>query len=261
MRRDHLAAARIHYVRPQGIFARAGRPANHRIAQVVRVPVRVFLLAGRVSGEDGVLESGRLQRAAPILYRLFEVTAPLGRDLGAQVEHDRLDRLGHRRSGIFLLQPIARDERPAHRAMLAGGVVVERHREISNPRVLAPARHRLLGKQQQVRAKGERGLRWRRIPAVGRFEQFLPVRNPGLIEAELDIGRKCPDAINIGSLRVHARHPVVAHEFEAEAGRNRGREQRRDIDDRRAALALRDHVEGSQHGRESGRFDSDLEIG
>jgi hypothetical protein len=84
--------------------------------------------------------------------------------------------------------------------------------------------------------------------------------DPGLVEADRDVLRKCPDAAHKGAPAIDVRHAIVTLELEREAPRRVGREQWRNVDHWRPASALPHHVEHVDHGGQRDRFDPFLQL-
>ncbi len=81
--------------RPHRILPAARRPADHRVAHVLGIPVGIFLFGRRVAGDDGILEAGFLEHHLPVLHGLLQIRPPLIGHLMAEIKDDRLDRLGN----------------------------------------------------------------------------------------------------------------------------------------------------------------------
>ena len=107
--RDHFAGAGIAYMGAHRVLRRIRNPADDRPAGVFRVPGGIFARGRCVLADDRVLEARSFKRRLPILDAFLQIRLPFVRNLAAEIEHDRLDRLRHRRLGILLLQPIASD--------------------------------------------------------------------------------------------------------------------------------------------------------
>ena len=100
-----------------------------------------------------------------------------------------------------------------------------------------------------------------RILVLGRLEQIVLVGNPGLIEADHDVFRKCPDVLDQRTPAIYLCHAIVPLELEREARGRVGREQRGDIDDGCSACALLHHIEHLDHGGQRNRLDAALQGG
>src|SRR5215831_16677232 len=143
--------------------------------------------------------------------------------------------------------------------MLLCPIVEKWHGEEADPGVLTATHHRLFRKEQQVSAEGERHLRWRRVVVSGVFQEFLPVGDPGLVITEFQVCGKGSDILHIRARRVDRYHVVMPHEIERKARWHAGREERRHVNDRCAAIAFANDIERSEDGWESGLEDPLLE--
>ena len=96
-------------MRAKGVLDVGRKPADGGNAGVLGVPLGVFAGIGRVLADDRVLEPGSFEGRLPRLDSSFDVWLQLLRHAAADVEHDRLDRLGKLGIGILLFQPPAGD--------------------------------------------------------------------------------------------------------------------------------------------------------
>ena len=78
----HVWAGRVLYCRRE--------VADHRVADVFRAELGVFLRRGGIPGDDGIAESRLLEGHLPVLDALLEVGAPFFRGGGVDVIHDLL---------------------------------------------------------------------------------------------------------------------------------------------------------------------------
>ena len=148
MGREDLTRARIVDVRALGVHTGLFHPADHRVARVGRVPVRVFLLAGSIHGHDGILKAGRLKGHLPVFHSLLDVGTPLVRPVAPDVVDDGLDRLREFGRGILLLQPVAVDDLAGdHASRIGGAIVVVAGGEVADPGIGVARHHRLVRKQ------------------------------------------------------------------------------------------------------------------
>ncbi len=104
-----FAGARIVHVRAHGVFNRRRQPHDRRVTGILGVPIRVFLFARRVLGEDGVGKARRFEGGPPGFDSFPNPRPPFVRHAAADVENNRFLRFGNRGGGVFFLQPPAGD--------------------------------------------------------------------------------------------------------------------------------------------------------
>ena len=147
-----------------GCVARETRgPTHDGIARVVQVEIGILNLAGRILGEDGVLEAGFLEHVLPVLYPLAHVPLPPGGRRGIQIVHDRFHRL-HQLTAcvccrIFWLQPPPRDKLLTLGFLYIETVVHTVDREVAHPRVGVSRTHRRFWQQHERLARFHRDRR------------------------------------------------------------------------------------------------------
>src|SRR6185295_18071259 len=123
MRGDDFAAARIDYRRAHRILTPARGPAHDVEANVLRIPTRIFLGRRGFAREDGIAESCFLEDSLPVLDAILYEWPPFFRHLVADIEEDGLYRIRQFSLGVFLLQPVALDERATDLAVVVGAVI------------------------------------------------------------------------------------------------------------------------------------------
>ena len=198
---DDLAAARIGRARSHRVAHEARRPAHHRVARVVRIPVGILVLRRRILGDDRVLESGLLEHLLPRLDAFLHVATPLGRRRRVDVVRDRLDRLDELaarvRRGILRLETPARDERLRRGLLFVEAVVDAIHGEESDALVEDARPHRDFREQDH------------RLPHLERDRAAAAIaRRLGGVERlhlpHFDVDRKRADAAHVAARRIEA---------------------------------------------------------
>jgi hypothetical protein len=145
IRFQNLAAAGIGDVRPLRIFNGRREPAHHRITDVFGIPVWIFIVARGVARNDGIRETGRLERGLPVLDALADEWHQFRRCRRIDVVDDRLHGIGEQRRRILLLEPVARDERPFDGARFGTAEIKSGIREIADARIVQSRHHRRVG--------------------------------------------------------------------------------------------------------------------
>ncbi len=146
-----LAAAWIMHVRTVGVRNLGREVPNHRVADVFRTVLRVFLFGGCISGDDRILEARCFKGHLPVLHALLQILAvALGRR-AVDVKDNRLHRLYQFavgvRLGIRRLQAPACNVAALHRTMLVASVVDLLHIEVAHPFVAEAGLHGLFGQE------------------------------------------------------------------------------------------------------------------
>ena len=229
VRLEDFAGPRIMHVRTHGVLGGRGQPADGRVAGILGIPAGLLALAGGVLRQDRILEAGGFERRLPGLDALVNPRPPLLRHAAADVENDRLDRLGNLGVGILLLQPPAGDV--AHVLDLMAvriAVVLERDAEEPDAVVELAGGHQLLGQGHHavMQQNGHRALAgiaaWSAAPAARRRRRRRAVaavaaarQLVGHQHFRLDILRKHFHGFDEGPLRIDARRvqPPLGAEF------------------------------------------------
>mmetsp|Transcript_5281 Transcript_5281/g.9125 ORF Transcript_5281/g.9125 Transcript_5281/m.9125 type:complete len:273 (+) Transcript_5281:225-1043(+) len=177
VRIQHLAGARVHVVRSDGVHVvETGRPRNARVADVAGIVVRGPIGITGKHSTDGVGVACGLERFAPVLHALLHVRPPSCRHRRVNMVRDRLDRVGGCGGRVLLFEAPAMYDGGATAAVNAVehrvGAGEKPHPCVSNARLHWPVR-----KSSDGQGDG----------AGGVVEAFLVDRNHEF-DLEIDVG-------------------------------------------------------------------------
>ena len=251
---ENLSRARVVHVRAVRVFNIGGEIPDHGISRVLGAEFRVFLCGRRIFADNGVPETGFLERRVPVVHALFDVRTPFHGRGRIDVVHDGphgFHQFAAREGfGVGGVQPPFRNKAFFLRPLRVRPVIDGLHVEVPHAGVAGARRHQLIRQKHH-------GLVHFHGNGAGRGVFGRLVRRVRKRMAHLDIAGKTLGRIDVGTILVQALDLVAfaARRAEAQKANVRRKEFRHVHDGAGGIVAAGEDVEGAHDGFEVGVAD------